>query len=156
MLKLKLQYFGHLMQKTNSLEKSPDAGQDWRQKEKGTTEDEMAGWHHWVDGHESEWTPGVGDGQGGLACCDSWTWLREWTKLNWVCLLIAYLKFVPPCLPISFGNLLAATLGITDKWMHSRSAQSPNILVTGSVLSSFPPGWTEELPFPFIKFSATM
>ena len=41
-------------------------------REKGTTEDEMAGWHHGLDGHESEWTPGVGDGQGGLACCDSW------------------------------------------------------------------------------------
>ena len=52
--------------------KDPDAGRDWGQEEKGTTEDEMAGWHHWLDGHESEWTPGVGDGQGGLACCDSW------------------------------------------------------------------------------------
>ena len=51
--------------------KDPDAGRDWGQVEKGTTEDEMAGWHHWLDGHESEWTPGVGDGQGGLACCDS-------------------------------------------------------------------------------------
>ena len=49
-----------------------DAGRDWGQEEKGTTEDEMAGWHHWLDGCESEWTPGVGDGQGGLACCDSW------------------------------------------------------------------------------------
>ena len=48
-----------------------DAGRDWGQEKKGTTEDEMAGWHHWLDGHESEWTPGVGDGQGGLACCDS-------------------------------------------------------------------------------------
>ena len=52
--------------------KDYDAGRDWRQEEKGTTEDEMAGWHHWLDGHESEWTPGVGDGQGGLACCNSW------------------------------------------------------------------------------------
>ena len=52
--------------------KDSDAGRDWRQEEKGTTEDEMAGWHHWLDGHESQWTPGVGDGQGGLACCDSW------------------------------------------------------------------------------------
>ena len=52
--------------------KDSDAGRDWGQEEKGTTEDEMAGWHHWLDGHESEWTPGVGDGQGGLACCDSW------------------------------------------------------------------------------------
>jgi len=51
--------------------KDSDAGRDWGQ-EKGTTENEMAGWHHWLDGHESQWTPGVGDGQGGLACCDSW------------------------------------------------------------------------------------
>ena len=48
-----------------------DAGRDWGQEEKGTTEDEMAGWHHWLDGREFEWIPGVGDGQGGLACCDS-------------------------------------------------------------------------------------
>ena len=53
MLKLKLQYFGHLIQKANSLEKT-HAGQDWRQEEKGTTEDEMVGWHHWLDGHEFE------------------------------------------------------------------------------------------------------
>ena len=52
--------------------KDSDAGRDWGQEEKGTTEDEMAGWHHWLDGRESEWTPGVGDGQGGLACCGSW------------------------------------------------------------------------------------
>ena len=51
--------------------KDPDAGRDWGQ-EKGTTEDEMAGWHHQLDGHEFLWTPGVGDGQGGLACCSSW------------------------------------------------------------------------------------
>ena len=52
--------------------KDSDAGRDWRQEEKGTTEDEMAGRHQWLDGRESEWTPGVGDGQGGLACCDWW------------------------------------------------------------------------------------
>ena len=51
--------------------KDPDAGKDWRQEEKGMTEDEMVGWHHWLDGRESKWTPGVGDGPGGLACCDS-------------------------------------------------------------------------------------
>ena len=54
------------------LGKDSDAGRDWGQEEKGTTEDEMAGQHHWLDGRESQWTPGVGDGQGGLACCDSW------------------------------------------------------------------------------------
>ena len=69
--------------------KDTDAGRDWGQEEKGTTEDEMAGWHHWLDGRESEWTPGLGDGQGGLACCDSWgrkesdtTERLHWTELN--------------------------------------------------------------------------
>ena len=52
--------------------KDSDAGRDWGQEKKGTTEDEMAAWHHWLDGRESEWTLGVGDGKGGLACCDSW------------------------------------------------------------------------------------
>ena len=52
--------------------KYPDAGKDWGQEEKGTIEDEMAGWHHWLDGHEFGWTLGVGDGQGGLGCCGSW------------------------------------------------------------------------------------
>ena len=65
--------------------KDTDAGRDWRQKEKGTTEDEMAGWHHWLDGRESEWTPGYGDGRGGLACCDSWGCKESDTteRLNW-------------------------------------------------------------------------
>ena len=69
--------------------KVPDTGKDWGQEEKGTTEDEMAGWHHRLDGHEFESTQGVGDGQGGLACCDSWghkesdttEWLY-WTELR--------------------------------------------------------------------------
>ena len=52
--------------------KDPDAGRDWGQEEKGTTEDEMVGWHHWHNGHGFGWTPGVGDGQGGLTCCNSW------------------------------------------------------------------------------------
>ena len=65
--------------------KDPDTWRDWGQEEKGTTEDEMAGWHHWLDGHEFVWTPGVGDGQGSLACCNSWgckeSDMTEW--LNW-------------------------------------------------------------------------
>ena len=67
-----------------------DTGRDWGQEEKGTTEDEMAGWHHQLNGRECEWTLGVGDGQGGLACCDSWgckesdmTEQLNWTELNW-------------------------------------------------------------------------
>ena len=72
MLRLKLQYSGHLMRRVDSLEKTLMLGGIGGQEEKGTTEDEMAGWHHRLDGHEFGWTPGVGDGQGGLACCDSW------------------------------------------------------------------------------------
>ena len=65
--------FGPLMQNTNLLEKTlRDAGRDWGQEEKGTTEDEMAGWHHQLDGHEFEQAPGVCDGQGGLVCCSPW------------------------------------------------------------------------------------
>ena len=63
----------------------PDAGRDWEQEEKGMTEHEMAGWHQWLEGHESGWTPGVGNGQGGLACCDSWG-CKEWDTTeqpNW-------------------------------------------------------------------------
>ena len=52
--------------------KDPDAGKDWRQEEKGTTEDEKVGWHHWLNGHEFEQTPGDGKGQGSLACCSPW------------------------------------------------------------------------------------
>ena len=70
--------------------KDSDAGRDWEQEEKGTTEDEMAGWHHWVNGRESEWTPGVGEEQGGLVCCDSWgrkesnmTERLIWSHLIW-------------------------------------------------------------------------
>ena len=70
--------------------KDPDAGRDWGQEEKGKTEDEMAGWHHRLNGHEFGWTLGVDDGQGGLVCCDSWgrkeldtTERLNWTELNW-------------------------------------------------------------------------
>ena len=65
--------------------KDPGAGRDWGQEEKGTTKDEMAGWHHWLNGRESEWTPGVGDGQGGLACCNSWGHKESdmTEQLNW-------------------------------------------------------------------------
>ena len=70
--------------------KDPDAGQDWRQEEKGMTEDEMVGWHHRLNGHEFEQPPGVGDGQGSLLCCSPWgrkesntTEWRNWTELNW-------------------------------------------------------------------------
>ena len=65
--------------------KDPDAGKDWGQEEKRTTEDEMVGWHHWLDGHEFGWTLGVADGQGSLACCGSRGRKESYTtgQLNW-------------------------------------------------------------------------
>ena len=75
--------------------KDPDAGKDWGQEEKGTTEDEMVGWHHGLDGRESEWTPGAGDGQGGLVCCDSWgrRVRHDWaTELNWTELMLGKIE----------------------------------------------------------------
>ena len=84
MLKLKLQYFVMWCKELTHW-KRPDVGKDWWWEEKGMTEDEMVGWHHWLDGHEFEWTPGVGDGQEGLVCCDSWgrkeSGMTE--QLNW-------------------------------------------------------------------------
>ena len=53
--------------------KNPDAGKDWGQEEKGMTEDEMVGWHHWLNGHEFEQTPGDSEGQGSMECCSSWS-----------------------------------------------------------------------------------
>ena len=88
--KAKLPILSPLNVKNWLIWKDPDAGKDWRQEEKGTTEHEMIGWHHWLDGHEFEWILGVGDGQGGLACYSPWDckeldtteWLN-WTELNW-------------------------------------------------------------------------
>ena len=71
--------------KNRLLGKDPDAGKDWRQEEKGTTEVKMVGWHHWLNGHEFEQAPGVGDGQGSLACCSPWGHKESdmTEQLNW-------------------------------------------------------------------------
>ena len=89
MLKLKLLYFGHLNANNWLIGKDPDAGKDWRWEEKGTTEVEMVGWHHRLNGHEFGYTLGVGDGQGGLVCCSPWgrkesdtTEWMNWTELT--------------------------------------------------------------------------
>ena len=87
MLKLKLQYFGHLMQRVDSLENTLMLGGIGGRRKRGQ---QRMRWHHWLDGHEFEWTLGVGDGQGGLECCDSrghkesdTTEQLNWTELNW-------------------------------------------------------------------------
>ena len=87
MLKLKLQYFGHLMWRANSLEKTLMLGKIEGRGKKGMIEDEMVGWHHWLNGYESEQALGDGEGQGSLVCCSTWslkgsTWLSDWTTTS--------------------------------------------------------------------------
>ena len=77
--------------------KDSDAGRDWGQEEKGTTQDEMAGWHHWLDGRKSDWTPGVGEGSEAWRAvihgvAKSWTRLSNWTELNWTFSTQAFLS----------------------------------------------------------------
>ena len=111
--------------------KDSDAGRDWGQEEKGTTEDEMAGWHHWIDGHESEWAPGVGDGQGGLTCCDSWcrkesdtTERLIWSDLIWNSCRDEF-SYSKALHSISFGFALICTeLSITNIFSHHTSWSS--------------------------------
>ena len=100
--------------------KDPDAGRDWGQEDKGTTEDEMAEWHHRLNGCESEWTPGAGDGQGGLACCSPWgrqesdttaLWLH-WLTTGSLCLVTTFTHFPPavaPPLMMVTTNLVSST-----------------------------------------------
>ena len=84
MLKLKLQYFGHLMRRTDPLEKTLMLGKIEGGTRRGR-QDEMVGWHYWLNGHEFEKAPGIGDGQGSLVCCSAWgcreSDMNEW--LNW-------------------------------------------------------------------------
>ena len=88
------------------------SGRDWGQEEKGTTEDEMAGWHHWLDGHEFEKTPGVGDGQRGLVCWDSWGHkeLDTTERLNWTDWIIKNIEHCFMCLLAIFMSSLQKCL----------------------------------------------
>ena len=109
--------------------KDSDAGRDWGQEEKGTTEDEMAGWHHWLNGRESEWSPGVGDGQRGLACCGSWGHKESDTteRLNWTELKISQDHFHVHLIGLYLVSVLQplwhrlrnVTLGIHGPSCHS-------------------------------------
>ena len=102
--------------------KDSNAGRDWGQKEKGMTEDEMAGWHHRLSGLEFEWIPGVGDGHGGLACCDSWGRKESDTteQLNWT-VLIHILWFYPLiCFyihPFNHGNIILRVSSFEQFWV---------------------------------------
>ena len=83
--------------------KDPDAGKDWGQEEKGMTEDEMVGWHHWLDGHGFGWTLGVGDGQGGLACCGSWG-CKESDMTGWLNWTVEYYPVTEKCEMMPFAT----------------------------------------------------
>ena len=108
MQKLTLWYFGHLMQR--AIGKDPDAGKDWEQK--GVTEDEMVGWHHWLNGHAFKQTPGDSEGQGSLACYSPWGHkeLDTTERLNWTgpssCTLCACVCFKLPLLFLLSRNRL--------------------------------------------------
>ena len=100
--------------------KDPDAGEDWRQGEKGTTVGEMIGWHHWLNGHEFEQAPGVGEGQGSLVCCSPWGCKESnmTEQLNWTEALVA---------------LWHVESSWTTDWAHF-------LAVTGGFLSTVTPG----------------
>ena len=143
--------------------KDPDAGRDWGQEEKGMTEDEMAGWHHRLDGHESEWTPGVGDGQGSLVCCDLWVhkeldtteWLN-WTDLKLyiaICTLLRYSPYIslyccygswggkPQRESDHFHHTVSRTLLVTDDGKFSQMAVAMTVLFLHcavTLLAAFP------------------
>ena len=100
--------------------KDSDAGRDWGQQEKGMTEDEMAGWHHRLDGCEFEWTPGVGDGQGGLACCNSWgrKELDTTEQLNWMSIYDSHCILYGKPRYLFLGNLIKDSIRtLANNWL---------------------------------------
>ena len=121
MLKLKFWYFGHLMWRANSLEKNSDAGKDWGQ-EKGTTEDEMAGWHHRLNGHEFEQALGVADGQGSLVSCSSQC-CKELDMTEWLKKKKTMFGFVGNCQTI-FQNVCTILLS-HQQWAQIDAALYP-------------------------------
>ena len=119
--------------------KDSDAGRDWGQEEKGMTEDEITGWHHWLDGRESEWTPGVEDGQGGLVCCDSGghkgsdttEWLNWTDTISWASMEAQTVKNLP-------------TEQETGVWSLSWKDHMEKEMATHSSILAWRNPWTEE------------
>ena len=120
--------------------KDPNSGKDWRQEEKVTTEDEMVGWHHWVDGHESEQAPGVGDGQGSLVCCSPWGRKESDTteRLNWTELGASTLCVTPKeCWPpLANSKCLLLYSGFYSSLSHSHISQKGNKRIPIKYLSN--------------------
>ena len=121
---------GHDWAKSWLSGKDPDAGKDWRQEEKGTTEDEMVGWHHRFDGHGFGWTLGAGDGQGGLACRGSWGHKvgHNWaTELNWA----TKLNYTPS------SQSVWKVKCVNQKWRQTLSSYQVHFSVSGKMLGHF-------------------
>ena len=136
--------------------KDTNAGRDWGQEEKGTTEDEMTGWHHRLNGRESEWTPGVGDGQGGLACCDSWgrkesdttEWLI-WSDLIWTSSPVAQMQL---------DGSAPTWSGTCVKWVEFKlllrvGSDFPNSSNVQAIFLNYP--WSEGLLLAYLFLNTT-
>ena len=145
MLKLKLQNFGHLMWRANSLEKTLMLGKI-EGGEKGMTEDEIFGWHHWLNEHEFEWAPGDGEGQGSLACCSPWAqksdtteWLNNLLNVIWTIFTASSLgvdsisRNYFPCLSIRSSSSSMKVL----PWDCSNSVTSSGSTANSSYLVYF-------------------
>ena len=168
MLKLKTPILWPPDEKSWLIWKDPDARKEWGQKEKGTTEDETVGWHHRLNGHEFGWTPGVGDGQGGLACCGSWGHKDSDTteRLNWteLCLLAKLLQSCPTlCNPMDYSPPGFSVHGILQtrilEWvaiLSSRESSQPRdwtyvSCIAGRSFTTEPPGESQGNNSSYIK-----
>ena len=115
--------------------KDPDAGKDWRQQEKGMTEDEMVGWHHWLNGHGFGWTPGIG-GQGGLAYCGSWGRKESdmTERLNWT---VGSFRELPKVTWLRVKTWSRMQLSAARPWLfHMKGSSSSRAEVEMSTLIS--------------------
>ena len=149
MLKLKLQYFGHLMRRVDSLEKTWMLGTIGGRKRRGR---QKIRWHHWLNGRDFEWTLGVGDGQGGLACCDSWGRKESDTTepLNWTEHLSRVLYRCVWSILVYSGNrpsiyILEIAKGKVPPYQPCTQASGPGLFTAGNTLHAEKTFWGSKL-----------
>ena len=126
--------------------KDPDAQKDWGQEEKGMTEDEMVGWHHRLDRHGFGWTPGVGDGQGGLACCSSWG-RRESDMTEWLNWMPTWKRFCLPFLKTE-PTIFMVWIALIEFWLYGTHTNCLKKLGHAMITAAFP---VKSLAQPTIK-----